>query len=389
MLRPHTRRHAPWTIAACVVVPLLAGLSVSLLRRPAAPPATQTTSREEFDNLLPAVDVRLQQRALNRVEAQDYVGDAACAPCHPDAARAQAQTRHAHTLRAIDPKRDASLFAGGNVVRDPVRKLAYHTSAAGGRYTLEVAGGKEPLKERADWVLGTGENAYTYLAANDPDRFTELRLTHYRTGQWDFSPQEFPKDSVSGPTGQEQRGAKLNGCLLCHVTTLQRDEHGVRLDTSILGVGCERCHGPGRRHIQLVQRRQADPAMKVYRQADAATLTELCSQCHRDSNNASLENPHMRANLPRFQGLALELSQCYKRSRVLSCITCHKPHENAQTSLAYYDKICLSCHQPKQEVKLCPVNTRSGCAECHMPKQRIAGIPTAEYRNHWIKVWKK
>lgn len=389
MLRPHTRRPAPWIIAACVVVLLLGGLATTLLRRPAAPPATQATSQEELDNLLPVVDVRLERRALNQVEAREYVGDAACAPCHPDAARAQSKTRHAHTLRAVDPKRDGPLFASGNVVRDPVRKLAYHTTVEGGRCTLEVSGGKQPQQEHADWVLGTGKNAYTYLAANEPDRFTELRLTHYRTGKWDFTPQEFPKDPVSGPTGQEQSGVKLNGCLLCHVTTLQRDEHGVRLDTSILGVGCERCHGPGRRHIQKVQRREPDPAMKVYRQANAATITEICSQCHRDSNNASLQDPHARINLPRFQGLALEQSPCYKKSRTLSCITCHKPHENAQTSLAYYDKICMSCHAPKQDVKLCPVNTRSGCTECHMPKQRVSDIPVAEYRNHWIKVWKK
>lgn len=389
MPRPLSRRPAPWIIAACLVVLLLASLATTLLRRPAATSAPQSTSREEFDNLLPAVDVRLQRRPLNRVEAQDYVGDGACAPCHPNAARAQAGTRHARTLRAVDTKADGPLFAGGNVVRDPVRKLSYHTATVGGRCTLEVTGGAQPLRENADWVLGTGKNAYTYLAANEPDRFTELRLSHYGTGKWDFTPQEFPKDPVSGPTGQEQQGVKLDGCLLCHVTTLQRDEHGVRLDTSILGVGCERCHGPGRRHIQTVQRRQPDPSMSIFRHADAATMTELCSQCHRDSHNASLDDPHARTNLPRFQGLALEQSPCFQKSRALSCITCHKPHENAQTSLAYYDKICMSCHAPKGDVKLCPVNTRSGCTECHMPKQRISGIPVAEYRNHWIKVWKK
>jgi len=331
------------------------------------------------------VDVRFNRRALSAEEAAAYVGDAPCAGCHPQAVKDHAGTRHAQTMRRVQSRLDAESFSKRSPIKDPNTGLTYRPARIGDRFYMEISNGRQTVRRSADYVLGTGRNAVSFLGQRTPDRFTKLRISYYQpAGEWDLTPQQ----EAAGPAGVEEEGARLDGCVLCHVTVLRREPDGLRLAESRLGIGCERCHGPGKRHIQEVERTGHDPHIERLKDALPARVNDLCGDCHRTPANASLADPHTEQQLPRFQGVAMSLSACYRKSNALTCTTCHAPHQDGVAGTAFYDATCVRCHQGAPGQSTCPVNARAGCTGCHMPRQKIPTIPHAVYRNHWIKVWK-
>jgi predicted CXXCH cytochrome family protein len=69
----------------------------------------------------------------------------------------------------------------------------------------------------------------------------------------------------------------------------------------------------------------------------------------------------------------MHMSECYKQTESLTCITCHNPHDTpgAQQQVAHYRSICLSCHEDQacgkprdQRIELAD----NSCYQCHMPK---------------------
>lgn len=380
-------RPSPQGLLLASFLVLVTALGCALHRqaapRPAAAPSASAVAA-------PAVaDVSLDPRPLTAAEASSYLGDAACARCHPNAYREHRRTRHSGTLRRV--RVEGPLFANGNVVVDPRQGLRYHPVLAGGRGTIEVSDGRRSGRIAADYVLGTGRNAMTFLSGVGTEACYKLRLTYYtQPKKWDFTPSELPGDPISAPPGVLQTGRELDACLLCHATTLVRDVYGLRLRESRFGVGCERCHGPGKPHVEAVESTRTDPHIERLGRAVPARINELCGTCHHTSKSLTTDSARTERNLPRFQGLALERSACYRKSGTLSCVTCHNPHRDAAAGAAGYDTHCLSCHQPspgQPQNKPCPINPRSGCTACHMPAQRIAGIPFTTYHTHWIRVW--
>lgn len=364
----------------------LAGLMFWFIHRPApAPSPTVPPAVAASPEGPDVVDVRYARRALTGEEARQYVGDASCAGCHPDAFRSHQASRHARTLRPVTARQDGPLFARGNLVRDAGRGLRYRTRFGQDRCTMQVTDRSGTRAAEARYAIGSGKNAVSYLAIRNPDHFIKLRTTYYRApAKWDFTPDEIQSPN---PLGVDEQGVMLNGCLLCHVTVLQRDDRGVNMAGSLLNVGCERCHGPGRRHLETIRHSGHDAEIERLREAPPARIQQLCGDCHRTPQNADLNDAHTTRNLPRFQGVAMELSACYRKSGRLSCVTCHRPHQDASPGTEQYDAVCIGCHQGSTGQPICRVNPLSGCTDCHMPRQQIEGVPFATYRNHWIKIW--
>jgi hypothetical protein len=83
----------------------------------------------------------------------------------------------------------------------------------------------------------------------------------------------------------------------------------------------------------------------------------------------------------RHQPVYFSQSACFLKSEgKLSCIGCHKPHEDTKAAA---DAKCAECHQaPKHTV---PVSNGS-CAGCHMPL--VKPSPELGFTNHWIGVYR-
>ncbi|MFN3653473.1 MAG: multiheme c-type cytochrome [Armatimonadota bacterium] len=385
---PVARRRPPSPrLIALLAALLLAGCSgAALQKRPTPPaPSAQVAPEEEPK----AVDVRDSRQTLTSLEAKDYLGDAACASCHQEAHRDHTGTRHSETLQKVTLETHGDAFRVGNTVRDKGRGLSYQTRVSDGKMLFSATDGKNQGELPADYAMGSGRNAITFFTEVDPKAYMKHRTSFYtQAKKWDFTPTLLETDPIQHPGGNIEAGAALEGCLLCHVTTLKKDLGKLNLAASQLGVGCERCHGPGRPHVMRIQGLGKDPEIERLGEASPDRINKICGACHRTSENADLRKPQVQRNLPRFQGLALEKSACYQKSNQLSCVTCHDPHKDSDPVLENSDRTCRSCHSSAPAQVLCKVNTQSGCTSCHMPAQRISSIPHVVYRNHWIKVWK-
>ncbi|HEY3963607.1 MAG TPA: multiheme c-type cytochrome [Planctomycetaceae bacterium] len=320
-----------------------------------------------------------------------YVGDETCARCHPGEALRHARSGHARTLTST---RDsvAARRLDGKTFRDTERGTTFH-------YQMTDAGLIVSVPEKhADsfpltWAFGSGEHAVTFLTliasrAGDtvgiehrvsvfaPD--DHLGLTPSHAGeQAQQAVEEF---------GRVKRGEKLTKCIGCHTTTARVE--GAELADLRAGVGCERCHGPGGRHVQAAEENRGDAAMLFGTgQVAADDQIRMCGQCHRHpetlgETTISADNPR----LARFQPVGLLQSACYRKSSGrMSCTTCHDPHEHAPREREQYDGRCLTCHTSRgKPSRLCPVSPQENCVSCHMPAVEVR--PGTVFHDHWIRV---
>jgi hypothetical protein len=128
-------------------------------------------------------------------------------------------------------------------------------------------------------------------------------------------------------------------------------------------------------------------------------INGLCGDCH-SQHFLAMPVARTAPDWTRFPGSTLPWSRCYTESGgILSCVTCHDPHRNAETAPAFYEAKCRSCHAPplpkaapghpdQTETAFrppCPVNPSRNCLNCHMPKVRYDWLH-GDFTDHYIRV---
>jgi hypothetical protein len=269
--------------------------------------------------------------------------------------------------------------------------VTYRPRMVNGKPYIEVSDGEDTALGAPEYVFGSGNRTFVY-AGHYGGELLEFRISYYRQAdRWYWTATQEVGMPHPNPLGRARDAKDFEGCFNCHATALVSD--GVlRPEESLLGVGCETCHGPGKAHIRAAERKEPDLKMADLSKDRQRVSIEICGQCHRAPDTGSPDDPSLKRSLPRLQGLALSLSACFKKSEgKLACVTCHDPHRNAdRITRAEYNGQCVSCHTPGRASHVaCPVKPRGDCVSCHMPEQRVS-IPTnPTFRNHWIKVWPK
>jgi len=207
-------------------------------------------------------------------------------------------------------------------------------------------------------------------------------------------------------------------CLECHGTyfeSLPPPANRYRKDGFIVGITCEKCHGPGQSHAQIEAKAARGAASGVLNPArfSRERQMDLCAWCHAGlgvSQRPALsyvpgQNLEEYLKLPAADPSApidvhgsqvemLERSRCYQKSG-LTCLTCHDVHR-VQHDLVAFSKQCLSCHKPENATfsrKEHPLV--ANCIDCHMPLAETNLIVFDEngrrarpkIRSHWIKVY--
>lgn len=328
-----------------------------------------------------------------------YAGDAACAQCHRKESEFYGSTPHALDSAIASPKNVLGNFhPGHNILHTTNPNLIVKmTERPDGFYqTAEnLANPANTLTQRMDTVIGSGRHGQTYLYW-DGDQLFELPVSYWGWNHdWVISP-GMPPNQIHFDRPIVPR------CLECHGSYFKSEAPPLnRFEKSslVLGIGCERCHGPGAEHV--ARERSAHPPTPGSAQeaiVNPAHLTKdrqlgLCSLCHagaveptrppltfiagddvHDFLDIQPAAPGAAVDVHGNQVGTLELSKCFASGK-LTCSTCHNVHVKQENADAF-SRHCLSCH----EVKTCPrykalgAAIRTRCVDCHMPLQDSAKI---------------
>jgi hypothetical protein len=329
-------------------------------------------------------------------EPAPHVGANSCQACHAKIHGTQRASHHAGSLLTGPDLAAVPLpeqqFTDPD---DPQVQYAFHRE--GESIGLEIKAGGNLHHNTIKYAIGSGDRGMSFIGFDERDRAHLMRISRFvHNTVTDLTP-SIPRHAASKSEvmGRFLDTQGLTRCVECHVTKVVGLDGGEPRPLE-RGIGCEACHGPGQHHILSVKGRFPDLAIARPKLATAAQILQLCGRCHKPSpgDPVAPDDPA----IIRQQALTMPLSRCYTASDGhLSCVTCHDPHRNAETSAVAYESTCLNCHSAREttggghaarprvfRTVVCPVNAASRCLECHMPKVEIQD-EHASYTDHHIR----
>ena len=373
---------------------LLAAACLSIAAAPSAPTSAS-------GNLQMATEDRLQRPGWwptkGAAPRDEFLGPAACEPCHASKARTQSLTPMANA--ATRPLASEALRSHDQLTfRLPPYTYQILRKEDGSQYS--VSDGARSISLAVSWAFGLGESGQTYILEQN-GAFFESRVSYYRAQDGlDFTPgaMRTPFANLEDAVGRRMLYApETSRCFACHTTASTASN---RFDPSRLipGVTCEACHGPGAKHVAAMKAGRMkeglnsilDPA-----QLDPVQQVDFCGACHRTFADVALTQTFGIRDL-RFQPYRLEKSQCWaKSSGGITCLSCHNPHQSRVRDLASYDDKCLGCHRSRSSfasahdhpAATCKVSTKN-CVSCHMPKYDMPGMQF-KFTDHFIRIVRK
>lgn len=328
-----------------------------------------------------------------------YAGSLTCIKCHADIYSNYLHTAHFSTSQqAGEHAVNGSFNAGSNTFSFNNNVKVVMENRSDGMYQVAYENGKIVNQQRFDISIG-GVKAETYLYWKG-DRLFQLPISYFKAlHKWTNSP---GYDS----TFADYSRLITVGCLECHASFVQAkdqtaDPHtNVDFDknTLIMGVDCERCHGPASDHVYYQTTHTEDKTAQHIITYASLTRTErinMCTVCHSGSSGTMLRSTFefkpndnltdykiedmFQTSDPKMldvhanQGRLLMASKCFINSN-MDCATCHNLHNNERGQLAMYSQKCMSCHSTAKH-NFCPeapklgTVIKSNCIDCHMPNR--------------------
>ena len=343
-----------------------------------------------------------------------YVDSALCAGCHGEIAKSYRQTGMGRSLYRPRPANRVEDYRVHNTLHHRPSDLTYTMIERDGAFYQRRSQtgfeGKETnvVEKRVDYVIGSGNHARSYLFRDPEGKLIEMPVTWYseKGGYWAMSP------GYDRPEQQDFRRAVAEDCLFCH--------NGFAVGEEIpQGIDCQRCHGPGREHVELAGSGKALPdairrAIVNPKRLERDRQLEVCMQCHLEPTSRPL--PHV---ISRFEGepfaykpgrplgksflffdhapgtghdddfeiahaaYRLRKSKCFQAS-AMTCITCHNPHQipRGAEAVRHYEAACRTCHQAAHASGVPAGGT---CMDCHMPRRRAEDAVHVVMTDHYIQ----
>src|SRR5689334_16479493 len=179
----------------------------------------------------------------------NYVGDEACNSCHRQTVEGFHETAHYLTSRL--PTKESILgdfTPKQNVLKTSNPDLYFVMEQKGGAFFQTAIEGEPPYgdsrTERFGLVVGSGGKGQTYLYWKG-ERLFQLPVSYWRELGWVNSP------GYRDGTANFERPI-IPRCLECHATyfkALPQTPNSYDQSHFIVGITCEKCHGPGREHV--------------------------------------------------------------------------------------------------------------------------------------------
>ena len=420
MTSPERARPNPaWPLL--MAIPLLFGVVVAgawWRRRPAAPlPDTPAPTARKITGV-----------AVKPPPApQGYVGSQACGRCHA----AILETYTGHSMY-----RSAGNTPGNDDVEDFIHDTEFKNDDGriyrvvkedDGIYHHEVMVDREgeviyDESAKISYFIGSGTRGKSY-AIDRGGMLFQSPISWYTTDQkWDLSPGYGHHHQRFGRRIQDQ-------CIICHAgrpnVDSSREQYFPEPVFFEAAIGCERCHGPGEKHIELHEMaagsgpaaaRANDPIVNpAHLEPDRREA--VCNQCHligkmrfaRYGRTFDDFRPGDRlddvwATMVAGTGVRedrktksvshvqqMSSSVCFTKSEGrMGCTSCHDPHapHPAADAAAYYRQRCLECHTdrscsaPVAQQAAAPAN--NSCIYCHMPRLSAHDVAHASQTDHRI-----
>ncbi len=347
----------------------------------------------------------------------EYVGTEACASCHEAAHEAWVESHHDLAMQVATPDTVLGNFGGmtvryyGETVTFVREGDAFFVEAVGAdgksaRFPVKYTFGVAPLQQ--------------YLVETEPGRLQAFSFA------WDTRPKERggqrwfhlqPEEYIEPSDPLHWTAPSYNwnyACADCHSTAVKKnyDRASKRYSTEYfeINVGCEACHGPGSKHVELAKAKRrakntgfdrrlpalGDRKWGFVEGGDIAVLAtespsdelETCAPCH--SRRADLGGDHGgyhdRYRLATLDELLyfddgqikdeVYVYGSFLQSKMYAagviCSDCHEPHD--ATLRAEGNALCTRCH--KAEVFDGPQHSfhevgtpGSLCTDCHMSER--------------------
>ena len=367
------------------------------------------------------------------VARTEYVGDQSCAKCHQEMVESYHKTAHFLTSQTSNAKSVAGTFdSGANTMITMNPNLWFRMDAKGTDFFQTAVYGPKPgddnlppsvrtRTEKFDLVIGSGGKGQTYLFWKENELY-QLPIGYSTVlRKWINGP------GYTDGTANFERGI-IPRCLECHATYFESEIPGpefnlYKKNNFTLGISCERCHGPGRMHVQSESAKV--PGQTATEIVNPTKLTparkeEVCAQCHGGQG--------VRELLPAFsfipgqplekyidlgktesaadvdvhgkQGKLLMKSKCFQAAGDMTCSTCHNVHK-PEPDLAAMSQHCLTCHKLESVATQFPTHVKTGegiakdCVSCHMPtlESKVVSLDVdgkkvrPRFRSHWIRVY--
>lgn len=350
-----------------------------------------------------------------------YIGREACRDCHLSTYNSFVRTGMGRSFSPLGPDNTFGEFS--NAPEFTEQGLTYRMFERDQKffmqeYAKDSAGRPLALEEHElIWVVGSNNHGRTYLIERDGKLFQAPVCWYPQETTWALCPGfERMNEHFTREISQS--------CMFCHngVMPAVAGRRNIFEQPYPHGIGCERCHGPGEKHVERWNSDEdfghgsQDPTIVNPSLLPAAERQQVCFQCHLgDANQTERIIRHDREPesfrpgelitsvfVPfRFvdpteydfglssQADRMILSACYTQSDgQLGCLTCHDPHVPvADHPAGFYSLACQTCHEVEDCGEAHNAREAAGndCVSCHMRRAEPDDQRFSEFTDHWIR----
>lgn len=347
-----------------------------------------------FSTCVNTENTALQNSA--KANFDDYAGSVKCVTCHKNIYDSHQNTAHFKTSAAAASQNIIGSFdTGKNTFTYATGGTIAMEQSENNFYQVGYVNGVEKKRQRFDMIIGSGAKGQSYASWLN-DNLVQLPITYFTsTKQWCNSPGYPNKMAFNRPI--------TSRCLECHATYAEVispegiEPEAFSKNRLILGVDCEKCHGPAAKHVEFHNQHADEKKGKFIINPSLLSRQQslnLCTLCHggrlqktkpsfqfsvgdnlndffiHDTVSMDAVNIDVHGN----QYGLMAASKCFKNSSTLTCVTCHNTHENEQGKTAVFASRCVSCHDAAHGGVACKISKTAGvdisknCTDCHMPQ---------------------
>ena len=420
--RQRTRqRGMRWPIIVLGTLSLLIFFGVLLLRRSNSDgkPASSALQLKPF----PAATAP----ATSKVQFEDFAGSEACKDCHADIYQVWKKSTHGQAGGLPGEVKMIARFDGKPLRFKDATVYPLRKGSDSYEFRIERPGQADEIVP-VTAIVGGGH----MYGGGTQSFFTELPDGSYRFLPFDYIRDEgvwfvqlrksghwVPIDkSIALPDLLNWPPHRLLGdiagtsnCQNCHGSQIITETSGQAFKSrfATLAINCESCHGPGKRHIELMRSGKAtdDIGMTALATVSKDQSLNVCFQCH--AQKSMLKEGFLPGDdLESFYSLKLPIlgsapylpdgkvasfayqqnhlfSDCYVNGS-MTCVDCHDPHNQGYRDIfgkalrgKFDNGQCTDCHaskanEPELHSKHKPGSDGNLCTSCHMPFLQHRGL---------------